>query len=227
MGDLAEKYHSERDKNRILVSELHRMNETLQRFESRINSLQKEKRALATDLETLKEKQTLSNKLQPNIASEAQRSYDRREQFEQTNHHKVVFSEPDCRNQYSHFVRDVVLSEKTTPEERAYERREDSRSLGRPELPNPHQYLMQSDDRKEEDMGRKHHSNSDVHALSRQQPLQHPSSGKDLVENSRDYYNSHVLRSLERFAQKTVEDKKAQNNNTKNLEGCEQLSSKT
>ena len=39
MGELAEKYHLEKEKNRLLLSELQRMNETLARFESRINAL--------------------------------------------------------------------------------------------------------------------------------------------------------------------------------------------
>ena len=33
MGDLAEKYHLEKEKNKSLVSELQRLNETLNRFE--------------------------------------------------------------------------------------------------------------------------------------------------------------------------------------------------
>lgn len=63
MGDLAEKYHSEKDKNRQLLSELQRMNQTLARFEFRINALSKEKLTLVGDLEKLKEKANLTYKL--------------------------------------------------------------------------------------------------------------------------------------------------------------------
>lgn len=46
MGDLAEKFHLEKAKNRQLLSELHRLNETLARFEARILVLTKEKKGI-------------------------------------------------------------------------------------------------------------------------------------------------------------------------------------
>jgi len=46
--------------------------------------------------------------------------------------------------------------------------------------------------------------------LSRQPPFKLPAESED---HSREYYNSHILRSLERYAQKTVDEKKAQRDN--------------
>lgn len=56
MGDLAEKYHFEKEKNKQLLNELQRMNTTLARFEARITILTKEKKALTTEYDKLKER---------------------------------------------------------------------------------------------------------------------------------------------------------------------------
>ena len=47
-------------------------------------------------------------------------------------------------------------------------------------------------------------------SLSRQPAFKAPAESED---HSREYYNSHILRSLERYAQKTVDEKKAQRDN--------------
>ena len=54
MGELAERYHQEKEKNKQLLSELQRMNQTLARFESRISTLGREKKTLERDIDTLK-----------------------------------------------------------------------------------------------------------------------------------------------------------------------------
>ncbi len=46
LGDLAERYRQEKEKNKQLMYELQRMNETLARFESRISVLGREKKTL-------------------------------------------------------------------------------------------------------------------------------------------------------------------------------------
>ena len=56
MGELAEKYHQEKEKNRQLLSELKRMNDTLSRFESRISVLGREKKTLESEIDKMKEK---------------------------------------------------------------------------------------------------------------------------------------------------------------------------
>jgi len=87
MGELAEKYHSEKDKNRLLSSELRRMNDTLARFEHRITALLREKRTLAGDIEGLRERLALSSKLSAEQRrSECTRSVERRE-IENRNYH--------------------------------------------------------------------------------------------------------------------------------------------
>ena len=60
MGELAEKYHLEKEKNRQLLSELKRMNDTLSRFESRISVLGREKKTLESEMDMIKEKQALT-----------------------------------------------------------------------------------------------------------------------------------------------------------------------
>lgn len=60
MGELAEKYHQEKEKNRQLLSELKRMNDTLSRFESRISVLGREKKTLESEIDKMKEKQALT-----------------------------------------------------------------------------------------------------------------------------------------------------------------------
>lgn len=60
MGELAEKYHLEKEKNRQLLSELKRMNDTLSRFESRISVLGREKKTLESEMDIIKEKQALT-----------------------------------------------------------------------------------------------------------------------------------------------------------------------
>ncbi len=54
LGDLAERYRQEKEKNKQLMYELQRMNETLARFESRISILGREKKTLESDIEKLK-----------------------------------------------------------------------------------------------------------------------------------------------------------------------------
>jgi hypothetical protein len=82
MGDLAEKYHQEREKNKQLVLELQRMNETLRRFELSINALQKEKKTMARDLEVIREKYSLSNKLMRGGGTEERKSSEEDQQRE-------------------------------------------------------------------------------------------------------------------------------------------------
>ncbi len=64
MGELAEKFHFEKEKNKQLLNELQRMNATLARFEARITILTKEKKSLTAECDKLKERQTLSYKLE-------------------------------------------------------------------------------------------------------------------------------------------------------------------
>lgn len=186
MGELAEKYHAEKDKNRMLSSELRRMNDTLARFEHRITALLREKRTLAGDIEGLRERLALSSKLSvEQRRSEGTRSIERRES--------------ENRN---YQLPPSGMHEETKA------RRDNSRSLGRPET----QIEQASRDQIVSALARKHtQSESANHEpLSRQPPFKIPAESED---HSRDYYNSHILRSLERYAQRTVEENKAQRDN--------------
>ena len=122
MGELAEKYHQEKEKNRQLLSELKRMNDTLSRFESRISVLGREKKTLESEIDKMKEKQALTQKLEAHDLSEhgfLSRSPLIQQQPAKTqivrdlyyNEAKIVKKEDyDSRSQYSNFVKDMLSS---------------------------------------------------------------------------------------------------------------------
>ncbi|TNV85686.1 hypothetical protein FGO68_gene2776 [Halteria grandinella] len=214
MGDLAEKYHLEKEKNRTLVLELQRMNETLARFEQRINALLKEKKSLASDLEQIKEKYDLSKKLRG--STEERRDLSNiREQLNQQQQSYVnpnVMSEPDCRSQYSNFVKDMLSNTKQIDFKGtgAFQEVQEAETTKRVEK-QLNKVLDDSPAKLREhskSLERQNYGKAKSRSETQNLPSHVVQSREQPIDQSRDYYNSHILRSLERYAQKTVEEKK-------------------